>query len=124
MEQQQATFTFDYGTQGSQLGVENVVNNWFQKEPIDLPWDMKEFFGADGFVGPQTEVSGLGGSFGVMQPLALGGTYNNHLPGISEDDLSVPVPPHTAYTNWGHIDTPFVQNRDGSVSRGPSESNQ
>jgi proline utilization trans-activator len=123
MEQQQATFTFDYGTQGSQLGVENVVNNWFQKEPVDLPWDMKDFFGADGFVGPQTEVPGLGSSFGSM-PLTLGGTYNNHLPGISEDDLSAPVPPHTAYTQWGHIDTPFVQNRGGSASRGPGGINQ
>jgi proline utilization trans-activator len=123
MEQQQATFTFDYGTQGSQLGVENVVNNWFQKEPVDLPWDMKDFFGADGFVGPQTEVPGLGSSFGSM-PLTLGGTYNNHLPGISEDGLSSPVPPHTAYTQWGHIDTPFVQNRGGSASRGPGGINQ
>jgi hypothetical protein len=36
--------------------------------------------------------------------------------GIGEEDLA-PVPPTTAYTHWGGIDTPFAQHRSGSMSK-------
>ena len=112
-QQQAAAIPYEYGTQGQQPGVENVVNSWFQKESVDMPWDLKDFFGVDGYVGPSDT------NFGDL-PLTLGGTYNNHLPGVGEDDLATPMPPMTGYTQWGAIDTPFAQpNRAGSTS-GPS----
>jgi proline utilization trans-activator len=65
MEQQQGLFSFDYGPQGQTgpAGVGGVVNTWFQKEPVDLPWDLKEFFGVDGYVGPGVGVGAGGGEF-------------------------------------------------------------
>ena len=112
-QQQAAAIPYEYGTQGQQPGVENVVNSWFQKESVDMPWDLKDFFGVDGYVGPSDT------NFGDL-PLTLGGTYNNHLPGVGEEDLATPMPPMTGYTQWGAIDTPFAQpNRAGSTS-GPS----
>ena len=66
MEQQQGLFSFDYGPQGQggQAVGAGVVNNWYQKESADLPWDLKEFFGVDGFVGPG--LGGVGGDYGHM----------------------------------------------------------
>jgi len=105
MEQQQVSYTFDYNTVPPQGGVETVVNSWFQKEPVDLPWDLKDFFGVDGYVGvaPSDHFSAV--------PLTLGGTYHSHLPGVGEEDevAAAAIPPHTAYTQWGAIDTPFAQ---------------
>jgi proline utilization trans-activator len=114
MERQQAMFNFDYGPSPPQGNVGNVVNTWFQKEPVDLPWDLKEFFGVDGFVGPSNQ------DFSSM-PITLGGHYPNHLPGVGdEEDLSAPVPPHTAYAHWGSMDAGFAQhNRSGSIHKGP-----
>ena len=126
MEQQQAMFTFDYGhpTSSAPTNVGNVVNTWFQKEPVELPWDLKEFFGVEGFVGASAP-QGMGGMPGIsghpMMGMGTLGGFPNHLPGVGdEDDLSAPVPPHTAYnTPWGAIDTPFAQGRSGSIHKGP-----
>lgn len=110
-QQQAAAIPYEYNSQGPQPGVENVVNSWFQKESVDMPWDLKDFFGVDGYVGPSdTHYSDL--------PLTLGGAYNNHLPGVGdEDEMATPMPPTTGYTQWGAIDTPFAQpNRTGSSS--------
>ena len=116
MEQQQASFAFDYNVAPPQGGVENVVNSWFQKEPVDLPWDLKDFFGVDGYVGaaPTDHFSNM--------PMTLGGTYNSHLPGVGEEDelAAAAIPPHTAYTQWGAMDTPFAQ--PNRVVPGPSSS--
>jgi proline utilization trans-activator len=114
MEQQQSMFTFDYGPAVA-APVGNVVNTWFQKEPGDLPWDLKEFFGVDGYV-----AGGASQEFAAMPGMTLSGNYSNHLPSVGdEEDLSVPVPPHTAYSHWGAIDTSFVQQRSGSIHKGP-----
>ena len=32
---------------GNQGNVQNLVNTWFQKDPVDLPWDPKVFFGSE-----------------------------------------------------------------------------
>lgn len=75
-----------------------------------MPWDLKDFFGVDGYVGPSDS------TFGDL-PLTLGGPYGNHLPGVGEeDDMTAPVPPMTGYTQWGTIDTPFAQPNRGSSS--------
>jgi len=88
------------------VAVENVVNSWFQKEPVDLPWDMRDFFGVDGYVGPSDS-----NAFPQL-PMTLGNSYSSHLPGVSEeDDLATPLPPNIGYTQWGAIDTPFAPNR-------------
>ncbi len=73
MEQQQRLFSFDYGPQGQtgQSGVGGVVNTWFQKEPVDLQWDLKEFFGVDGYVGPGVGAGAGGGEFGGHMPMTL-----------------------------------------------------
>jgi proline utilization trans-activator len=112
-QQQAAAMSYDYGAHGPQPGVENVVNSWFQKETVDMPWDLKDFFGVDGYVGPADA------NYADL-PLNVGGPYGNHLPGVSEeDDLTSPVPSMTGYTQWGAIDTPFAQsNRAGSSSGG------
>lgn len=116
-QQQQGPFTFDYAGQ-TQPGMQaNVVHNWFQKEPVDLPWDLKDFFGTDSYVSaaaPDTyhHANSVG--------MTLGGTYNNQLPvGVPEEDLIGPVPAHTAYTHWSTIDTPFAQQQQGGVMKGP-----
>jgi hypothetical protein len=108
-----AAIPFEYSSQVAQPGVENVVNSWFQKESVEMPWDLKDFFGVDGYVGPSDP------NFGVL-PLNLGGPYNNHLPGVGEgDDLTSPVQPMSGYTQWGGIETPFAQpNRGSSVGGG------
>jgi hypothetical protein len=54
----------------TQLSVENVTNNWFQKEPEDLPWDLKDFFGTDGFVSGTSFGNGVdaGGEIIALSP--------------------------------------------------------
>lgn len=112
-QQQAAAMPYEYGSQGPQPGVENVVNSWFQKESVDMPWDLKDFFGVDGYVGPSDA------QFQDL-PLTLGGQYSSHLPGIGdESDMNTPVPSMGGYTQWAAIDTPFAQsNRAGSSSGG------
>jgi hypothetical protein len=111
-QQQAAVIPYEYGSEGPQPGVENVVNSWFQKESVDMPWDLKDFFGVDGYVGPSDT------TFGDL-PLTLGGPYGTHLPGVGEeDDMTTPVPPMTGYTQWGTIDTPFAQPNRASSSGG------
>ncbi|KAN0123007.1 Fungal specific transcription factor domain containing protein [Hyaloscypha variabilis] len=153
MEQQQGLFSFDYGPPqaqthpGAQPGVQSAV--WFQKEQVDLPWDLKDFFGVDNFGASGANLgggAGLGGGnlapgssftsgvsssalvegvmsggegFGGPVPLALGGGFAHHLdvlPGA--EDLLAPVPPTTAYTHWGGIDTPFAPRKGSSMGGG------
>ncbi len=118
MEQQQATFTFEYGPQMPSGGsASNVIQNWFQKDPVDLPWDLKDFFGTDNYIGPTTVAPGQ--SYPAM-PMALGGPYNPLVPPIMSEEELAPVPPHTAYTQWGAINTPFVQqNGNGNIPNRP-----
>ncbi|KUJ22912.1 uncharacterized protein LY89DRAFT_575315 [Mollisia scopiformis] len=122
MEQQQGAIHFDYGAQPQgQSG--NVLQTWFQKDPVDLPWDLKDFFGTDTYVAPN-QMPPEHGYPGMPMTMAgpgatLSGNYHNHLPEVAEgEDLLAPVPPHTAYTQWGAIDTPFAQHH-GSMSKPP-----
>jgi hypothetical protein len=114
MEQQQGTINFDYSTQIAQGHSNNVLQTWFQKDPVDLPWDLKDFFGTDTYVAPQAMPADHP-YHGMQMPLAggtLSGAYNGQMPDAAEgEDLLAPVPPHTAYTQWGAIDTPFAQHR-------------
>ncbi|TVY87275.1 putative transcriptional regulatory protein [Lachnellula willkommii] len=107
MEQQSTTFTFDYGPQGTQPGAVNALDSWFQRAPVDLPWDLKDFFGGDGYLAPVTTAT-------FREPaMAFESTYNNVQP-IIDNSLMVPPPPGAAYTHWAAIDTPFAQQqRDG-----------
>ncbi|TVY32331.1 putative transcriptional regulatory protein [Lachnellula occidentalis] len=103
MEQQSTTFTFDYGPQVTQPGAVNTLDSWFQRAPVDLPWDLKDFFGADGFAAPVT----------TTEPaMAFGGTYNN-VSSIVDHSLMIP-PPTAAYAHWTTIDTPFAQQQRGN----------
>ncbi len=122
MGQPQGAIHFDYGAQTAQGGPSgNVLQTWFQKDPVDLPWDLKDFFGTDTYVGPG-QMPPEHGYHGMQMPMtgaSLGGNYHNHLPEVAEgEDLIAPVPPHTAYPHWGTIDTPFAQHR-GSISKPP-----
>jgi proline utilization trans-activator len=116
MEQQSTTFTFDYGAQNTQPGAGNVVDSWFQRGPVDLPWDLKDFFGADGYVVPV-------GTTAFQEPaMTFGNTYNN-VPLVIDNGLMVPPPPSAAYTHWAAIDTPFAQEQRGNDNQGlPSPS--
>jgi proline utilization trans-activator len=120
MEQQQATFTFDYSSQNIPGGTSgNVVQNWFQKDPVDLPWELKDFFGTEGFIGGST-TSVAGQPFQGI-PMSLAGSYaSNIVPMIDEEALAAPVPPHNAYNpHWGAVEAPYVpHNRNGSLPRG------
>ncbi|CZR51330.1 related to transcription factor, SIN3 binding [Phialocephala subalpina] len=129
MQQQQqpgtAPIHFDYGAQTTHGGPQgNALQSWFQKGPVDLPWDLKDFFGTDTYVGPgqiSPDHQTYHGMHAQQLPLtgaSLGEGYNNHLNEVVGDgeDLIAPVPPHTAYTHWGQIDTPFAQHR-GSLSK-------
>lgn len=100
MEQQSTTFTFDYAAQESQAGSGNVVNSWFQRGPVELPWDLKDFFGQDGFVAPA-----LGPTFET--PMNFGPSYSMG-PG-DDGGMVAPPPPGAAYTHWTAIDTPYSQ---------------
>lgn len=40
------------------------------------------------------------------------------LPGVADEEVT-PVPPTTAYMQWGGIDTPFAQHRSGSIHKPP-----
>lgn len=120
MEQQQATFTFDYAPQNMASGAAaNVVQNWFQKDPVDLPWDLKDFFGTDNYIGPASTVAGQQHFPGM--PVSLAAPFNPQIiPTTLDDELVAPVPPHTAYTHWGTIEAPFAQhNGNGNLPRGP-----
>ncbi|CZT11858.1 related to transcription factor, SIN3 binding [Rhynchosporium agropyri] len=148
IDQQQAAFGFNYGpphtnpshaqnasTNNSngngneaQIGNHNesVAHNWFQKEPVDLPWDLGNMFGTEGYVPAVPVVSG---SYGANMP-SLGGAYmglgmamgagGGGIMGEEEDGF-VPVggvPEHTAYTHWGNVDAPFATNGMGGVPKG------
>ena len=110
-QQQAVALPYDYDAQGPQPGVENVVNSWFQKESVDMPWDLKDFFGVEGYAGPSDA------NYSDM-PMSLAGPYGNHLPGIGgEGNLTAPTMP--GYTQWASIDTPFAQShRTGSSNGG------
>ncbi|KAH6671180.1 fungal-specific transcription factor domain-containing protein [Halenospora varia] len=117
MEQQQTTFNFDFNYQNQQQGPGNGVNNWFQqKGPVDLPWELKDFFGVEGgFVGTQDpqfapQQMGFGVPYGSMAPVPNEGMV------VSAPPPPQPQPPQAAYTQWGSIDTPFAQqNRANSI---------
>ena len=124
MKQQRGTNLYEYGAQRAPAEVEDVVNFWFQREPVDLPWDLKGFFGTEGYV-DDAQSADIGQNAAPF-PLTMCGTYSNQLPGISNnDDLSDPLPHHTAYTHWGTFDMPFAQpSQDGNMSRDPGRSIQ
>jgi proline utilization trans-activator len=89
-----------------QVPVENAVTSWFQNKPDDMPWDLRDFFGSDGYVGPNDH-----NVFSMAQ-----NGYPNRL--SEEDDLLLnTLPSNLAYTQWGAIGTPFAQNRGGAVQR-------
>jgi proline utilization trans-activator len=137
MEQQQGLFSFDYGPPqsqnspaGTQPNIQNAVNTWFQKEPVDLPWDLKDFFGVDNFAGVNAGLGGvsavgmvegvISGSEGFQGPvpMTLGGHTVNYIPnGGDGEDLLTPVPPTTAYTHWGGIDTPFAPRKGSGLGQ-------
>jgi len=122
MEQQQATFTFDYPPQSIVGGTSgNVVQNWFQKDPVDLPWELKDFFGTDTYIGPAGTVPGQ--QFPGL-PVTLGGQYHSQvMSGVGEEVLAGSVPPESTYTHWSTIETPFAHhNRNANLPRGPGMS--
>lgn len=102
---QQPQFQYDFDPHSQPPGVENVVNSWFQKEPVDLPWDVRDFFGVDGYVGHSNQQP----PYSTDTTMTVGNAYS-HLPGVSEeDDLAPPPPANIGYTHWGAIETPFAQ---------------
>ncbi|KAG9235094.1 fungal-specific transcription factor domain-containing protein [Amylocarpus encephaloides] len=113
MEQQQATFTFDYNYPNPQPGNGNVVNGWYARGPVDLPFDLKDFFGAEGFVpGP------IDNNYAITAASmpTFGHAYVNHVPPvISEEELIATAPPPSVYTHWGAIETPFAQQQQPPV---------
>ena len=110
-QQQAAALPYGYDSQGPQPGVENVVSSWFQKESVDMPWDLKDFFGVDGYVGPSN-------SNYTDMSMTMEGPYSSHLPGIGDEDGLSPAPSNGLYA-VGSIDTPFAQShRAGSSSGG------
>lgn len=115
MEQQQATFTFDYSQYPNTTlpgpGSSNVVNGWYARGPVDLPFELKDFFNGEGFGGGAgLGVSGVSGvgmvgttaeqQFGGMPP--FGHAYVHNIPPvISEEELIATAPPPETYANWG-----------------------
>lgn len=117
MEQQSTTFTFDYEPQNTQAGVGNVVNSWFQRGPVDLPWELKDFFGVDGYVAPP-------GDPAFQDPqtsMNFGNAYTN-MPPVSNDGNLMSPQPGTGYTHWGSIDTPFAQQQRMNGLQSPHHS--
>jgi proline utilization trans-activator len=118
MEQQQATFTFDYNYPQPQTGGGhgNIVNGWYARGPIDLPFELKDFFGAESF--DSAPVDNNFPITGVSMP-GFHSYVNNIPPVISEEEFIATAPPPSAYTHWGAIDTPFAQQaqpgRSGSI---------
>ena len=106
MEQQQATFTFDYNYPTPQPGGSNVVNGWYARGPVDLPFELKDFFGVENF-----GAGAVDNNFPMTTaiPSFQHAYVNNIPPVISEDELIATAPPRSAYTHWGAIDTPFAQ---------------
>lgn len=110
IEQQQAAFTFDYPYQNPQPAPgnlptnANIVNSWFQKGPVDLPWELKDFFGAENFVGvgepnfPPQQTFGVG--YSALPPPP---------PTTTRGEMVATTPAPPAYTHWGPIDTRFIQ---------------
>ena len=83
------------------------MTSWFQNKPDDVPWDLREFFGVDGYVGPHDNSM-------FNMPQTLGNVYNARLPGVSEeDDVGSPLPLDIVYTPWGAIGAGFDQQRSG-----------
>jgi hypothetical protein len=103
MEQQSTTFTFDYEQQNAQAGAGNVVNSWFQRAPVDLPFELKDFFAVDGYVAPPDP------SFHDPQTGMNFGNAFSSLPPVSNDNGLISPPPGAGYTHWGSMDTPFAQ---------------
>lgn len=103
--EQQGTINYDYAPPTTQGPPNNVLQNWFQKNPVDLPWDMKDFFGTDTFVNPN-QMPPEHGYPGMPMSLPGGGLIGNYHAAEGED-LMAPVPPHTAYAQWGQIDTQY-----------------
>lgn len=91
MDQQQASFGFDYGPV-PHASHGQAAQNWFQKEPVELPWDLEDFFGAEGF--------GSAGSVATMQ--GIEDLPGGHLPVLIIGDRGeeLMVPPHTAYAQY------------------------
>ncbi|EPE28175.1 Zn2/Cys6 DNA-binding protein [Glarea lozoyensis ATCC 20868] len=117
MEQQQATFTFDYNYQPPQTGNGNVINGWYARGPVDLPFELKDFFGAD------FDSGAVDNSFpitGVSMPGFQHAYVNNIPPVISEEEFIATAPPPSAYTHWGAIDTPFAQQQQQQHDRSAS----
>ena len=57
--------------------------------------------------------------YGANMP-NLGGAYAGMGMLGEEEDLMTSVPPHTAYTHWGTIDTPFARSGGiGGLPKGP-----
>lgn len=104
MGQQSTTYPFDYGAQ-------TTTADWLQRGPVDLPWDLKDFFGTDGYVMPAgptfQDTSTPAGTFG--------NTYST-MPPVIDNAMMVPPPPGAAYTHWAAIDTPFAQPQRGQSS--------
>lgn len=116
--EQEAIIPFEFNSVEPQPGVDHVVNSWFQKAPAELPWDMRDFFGVDGYVGP-----GPANFMGTPSalPIHLENAYGGNMANIGEeDDVVPPLPPNIGYTQWAAIDTPFAQrggpSRSGSAS--------
>ncbi|KAI9053224.1 hypothetical protein LZ554_002191 [Drepanopeziza brunnea f. sp. 'monogermtubi'] len=107
---------------------ESENSDWFQKEPVDQPWDLKDFFGAEGFVNAGPVVTTQG--FENLVPLQ--GVYQP-VPTIGELGEELMVPPHTAYAQYsaappphhvsaarGALDGPFGGQRLGNgMPKGP-----
>ncbi|KAH8602655.1 fungal-specific transcription factor domain-containing protein [Bisporella sp. PMI_857] len=95
---------FVYDAQPPQPGVELAVNSWFQKEPVGHPWEMRDFFGVDDFIGPMDH------GCADLPPAALeapmDNTYNTQLSGYNDFVPSLPV--NIGLTQWGAIDAPFA----------------
>jgi proline utilization trans-activator len=126
-QQQQFQYEFDpHSQQPGVAGVENIVNSWFQKEPVDLPWDLRDFFGVDGYAGPSNPQPQFSTEVTITSGNPLPNAYSSYLPSVGEeDDLAPPPPANIGYTQWGTIDTPFAQPMaGGNPYKGGNEMNR
>jgi len=89
-------------SQGSQPGMEVAVDSWFQKESIGASWDMRDFFGVDGYVRPlEADYSDI--------PMAMSNGYSMHMPEYAEhEDFAPPFPSNIGFTHWSSTETTFV----------------
>ncbi|CAG8960070.1 hypothetical protein HYFRA_00010548 [Hymenoscyphus fraxineus] len=108
MEQQQATFTFDYSQYPTTTlpgpGSGNVVGGWYARGPVDLPFELKDFFNGEGFGGVTSNGLPASGAFtgtgnGLTASHGLGVSGVN---GVGIGTTAEQQQPYTGMPHFGH----------------------